>query len=180
MGEMKEENWIRNTNPVREWLNDTENNEKTNAIRQVIDIGDNAETDEMRFVYWGAIRNMGKACQDMGFPEGKTGKPSTLPQEHQDVVRSAKNRLVRVFAGIGEAELILATLYPHGRRGGAYGTIEDFAEDFAEKAVSNMTKAYKEGRWPTGEEMMNGETPNITPPPVKPKKVKTEEVSEEE
>lgn len=177
--EMKEENWIRNTNPVREWLNDTENNEKTDAIRQVIDIGDNAETDEMRFVYWGAVRNMGKACQDMGFPKGNIGKPSTLPQEKQDAVRSAKNRLVRAFAGIGEAELILATIYPHARTGGAFGTIEDFAEAMAEKAVSNMTKAHKQGRW-LNDDVMVGDIPNITPPPVKVKKAQTEEVSEEE
>ena len=176
---MKQENWIRNTNPVRAWLNDEEETMKTITIANTIKLGDSAENDEMRGVYWTAIRNMGKGCER--FPQSTIGKPSTLPQGVQDAVRSVKNRLVRAFVEVGEADLILATIFPHGRTGGSYENIEAFAEAMADKAESALKEAYKPK---TGEQRWNGEMvddlPTMTPPPVKPKKAKVSEVSEEE
>lgn len=175
---MKEENWVRNTNPIRDWLNTQEENMKTLTIKNTIELGDSAENDEMRSVYWTAIRNMGKGCDT--FPQSSIGKPSTLPQEIQDYVRSVKNRLVAAFVDIGEQQLILRTIFPHGRTGGAYMTIEAFAEAMADKATDALIKAYRE----KPEQRWNGETvdglPTITPPPVKATKAEAEEVSEEE
>ena len=175
---MKQENWIRNTNPIRDWLNNQEETMKTITIANTIVLGDSAENDEMRSVYWTAIRNMGKGCDT--FPQSTIGKPSTLPQGVQDAVRSVKNRLVRAFAEVGEADLILATIFPHGRTGGSYEDIEAFAEAMADKASSALVSAYKakpEQRW-NGE--MVDDLPAMTPPPVKAKKAEVSEVSEEE
>lgn len=175
---MKQENWIRNTNPIRDWLNNQEETMKTITIANTIQLGDSAENDEMRSVYWTAIRNMGKGCDT--FPQSTIGKPSTLPQGVQDAVRSVKNRLVRAFVEVGEADLILATIFPHGRTGGSYEDIEAFAEAMADKAESALVSAYKakpEQRW-NGE--MVDDLPTMTPPPVKAKKAEVSEVSEEE
>lgn len=178
MAGMKEENWVRNTNPIRDWLNTQEEDMKTLTIKNTIQLGDSAENDEMRSVYWTAIRNMGKGCDT--FPQSAIGKPSTLPQEIQDSVRSVKNRLVRAFAEVGEAELILATIFPHGRTGGAYATIDAFAEAMAEKGAKALIDGYRakpEQRW-NGE--MVDDLPTMTAPPIKPKKAESAEVSEEE
>ena len=140
MAGMREENWIRNTNPIRDWLNEEEETMKTLTIKNTIELGDSAENDEMRSVYWTAIRNMGKGCDT--FPQSAIGKPSSLPQEVQDNVRTVKNRLVRAFAEVGEAELILATIFPHGRTGGAYATIDAFAEAMAEKGAKALIDGY--------------------------------------
>ena len=43
---MKEENWIRNTNPIRDWLNNQEETMKTITIANTIVLGDSAENDE--------------------------------------------------------------------------------------------------------------------------------------
>jgi hypothetical protein len=178
MAGMKEENWVRNTNPIRDWLNTQEENMKTLTIANTIQLGDSAENDEMRSVYWTAIRNMGKGCDT--FPQSAIGKPSSLPQEIQDAVRSVKNRLVAAFVDIGEQELILRTILPHGRTGGAYMTIEAFAEAMADKAASALVSGYRakpEQRW--NGEMVDG-LPTLTPPPAKATKAETDEVSEEE
>lgn len=178
MAGMKEENWIRNTNPVRAWLSEEEETMKTLTIKNTIELGDSAENDEMRAVYWTAIRNMGKGCDT--FPQSTIGKPSTLPQNVQDNVRSVKNRLVRAFAEVGEADLILATIFPHARKGGAYATIDAFAEAMAEKGAKALIDGYRakpEQRW-NGE--MVDDLPTLTAPPVKPKKAEIAEVSEEE
>lgn len=175
---MKEENWVRNTNPIRDWLNTQEEDMKTLTIANTIQLGDSAENDEMRSVYWTAIRNMGKGCDT--FPQSAIGKPSSLPQEIQDAVRSVKNRLVAAFVEIGEQDLILRTILPHGRTGGAYTTIEQFAEAMAEKGASALISGYKakpERRW-NGE--MVDDLPTLTPPPVKAKVSETSEVTEEE
>ncbi len=175
---MKEENWIRNTNPVRAWLSEEEETMKTLTIKNTIQLGDSAENDEMRAVYWTAIRNMGKGCDT--FPQSTIGKPSTLPQGVQNNVHSVKSRLARAFAEVGEPDLILATIFPHGRKGGAYATIDAFAEAMAEKGAKALIDGYRakpEQRW-NGE--MVDDLPTLAAPPVKPKKAEVAEVSEEE
>ena len=185
---MKEENWIRNTNPVREWLNETEENEKTLVIAQTMAIGDQATTDDMRSVYWTAIRNMGKGCDT--FPQSTIGKPSTLPTDVQSNVDSVKKTLHTAFAQFGEdnpdiALMVIATLFPHGRTGGAFSTFEDWVTaTVSGKAANNMVSAYRATpkRW-GGKSAKNGLPLKMVPLPVKPKKAKataTEEVSEEE
>ena len=178
MAGMKEENWIRNTNPIRAWLNDEEETPKTQIIKGTIALGDEAENDEMRATYWVAIRNMGKGCDT--FPQSNIGKPSTLPQEVQDNVLTVKNRLVRAFAEVGEQDLIMTVMFPHGKTGGAYPSFEDWVNAMAKKGVDALIKGYRakpEQRW--NGEMVDG-LPTLTPPPVKAKKAEADEVSEEE
>tara|TARA_R100000234_G_scaffold118954_1_gene100614 strand:- start:3227 stop:3763 length:537 start_codon:yes stop_codon:yes gene_type:complete len=178
MAGMKEENWIRNTNPIRAWLNETEETPKTLVIKGTIALGDEAENDEMRGTYWVAVRNMGKGCDT--FPQSNIGKPSTLPQEVQDNVLSVRNRLVRAFAGIGEQDLIMKVMFPHGKTGGAYPSFDDWVNAQAKKGVDALVKGYRakpEQRW-NGE--MVDDLPTLTPPPQKAKKAEADEVSEEE
>ena len=63
---------------------------------------------------------------------------------------SVHQNLINVFATIGEDELVLATVLPHGRTGGVYDSMQSFAKVIADKAVRDLVTAYKEKRW-TGE-----------------------------
>ena len=178
MAGMKEEDWIRNTNPIRIWLNDEEETPKTQVIKNTIALGDEAENDEIRGTYWVAIRNMGKGCDT--FPQSNIGKPSTLPQDVQDNVLSVKNRLVRAFAEVGEQDLIMTVMFPHGKTGGAYPSFMDWGNAMAKKGADALVKGYRakpERRW--NGEMVDG-LPTLTPPPQKAKKAEADEVSEEE
>ena len=64
MAEMKLDNWVRNTNPVREWLASTEQTNKTRIIENTLLVGDSAENDIERGLYWGTIRNMMKTIEN--------------------------------------------------------------------------------------------------------------------
>ena len=77
---------------------------------------------------------------------------------------SVKNAVVAAFAAITNVEMILTVILPHGRTGGAYSSIEEYAEVMGKKAYTALTQAYKEGRW---DGTMNGELPAMTPPVVK-------------
>ena len=174
---MKEENWIRNTNPIRGWLNEQEETKKTMTISNTIELGDEAESDEMRAVYWTAIRNMGKGCD--GFPQSNIGKPSSHPQFVQANATFVKNRLYNAFVDIGEPELVLEAILPHGRTGGSYATIEDWAMSMAEKGEKALYAGYKAKPQRWDGELVDGLT-GMVAPALKPKKTATTEVSEEE
>ena len=85
---------------------------------------------------------------------------------------SVKNAVYTAFAGITNAELLMTVILPHGRTGGAYTSIEEYAEKMAKTAYDNLVKGHKEGRW---DGSMNGEIPSLTPPPVKTKEGGQEE-----
>jgi hypothetical protein len=159
---MKEENWIRNTNKVQLWLEEEDRGAQGEAITISISLGNNCGDDTMRSTYWTAIRSIGSSFDD--FPLARIGRESSLPLEVQTAVDSVKAKVKSVFAGIGEDDLILTVILPHGRTGGAFDDMDALSSHFADKAGTAMVKAYKDGRW---DGSMNGNVPAMTPPAVK-------------
>lgn len=179
MADMKEENWVRNTNPVREWLATTEQTNKTRIIENTLAVGDLAEDDIERGLYWNTIRNMMKTIEDA--PEmGRTGRPSSRPLGVVTNVTSVKNRIMDALASIGEQDLFVEVYLPHGRTGGNFKDFAAIAENIGEKVEKTLNTAFDEGRW-NGEMLDNGLTGMTAPvKPAKAEKPATSEVSEEE
>ena len=159
---MKEDNWITNTNKVALWLEKEDRGASGEAIQLPITLGNNATTDEGRSQYWTAIRSFGAGFED--FPAARKGQQSSLPADIQANVDSVTQMVRNVFADIGEQDLILTVILPHGRTGGAYADIDAMANYYSLQAGRNMIKAYKESRW---DGSMNGNVPVMTPPPTK-------------
>ena len=169
---MKKDNWIANTNRVKAWLEVKERGEAGDAILFTIGLGDKSKREEMLTNYWTAIRNIGSDFDD--FPKARVGQNDVLDTQSRANADSVHANLMNVFATIGEDELILTTVLPHGRTGGVYDSMQSFAKVMADKAVRDLVTAYKEKRW-TGE--MNGNVPVVTPRPLN---TKSEGGSEEE
>lgn len=153
---MKNDNWIRNTNKVREWLEAEDRGQSGEAISLSITLGDTCGDDDLRSTYWTAIRSIGAMFED--FPKAKPGN-SGLPTEIQVNVDSVETAVYNAFVTL--PEFLLKVILPHGRTGGAFETIEEMATHFSVVAVRNLTKGYKENRW---DGTMNGDTPMMTPP----------------
>ena len=159
---MKIENWNKNTNEVSAWLNQEDRGDAGKAIELSVMLGNDCNDDELRSVYWTAIRSIGSSYET--FPKARRGRESSLPEEADLSAISVKNAVVAAFAAITNAEMILTVILPHGRTGGAYSSIEEYAEVMGKKAYTALTQAFKEGRW---DGTMNGEIPAMTPPAVK-------------
>ena len=169
---MKKDNWIANTNRVKAWLEVKERGEAGDAIVFTIGLGDKSKSEEMLTNYWTAIRNIGSDFDD--FPKARVGQNDVLDTQSRANADSVHANIMNVFATIGEDELILATVLPHGRTGGVYDSMQSFAKVIADKAVRDLVTAYKEDRW---KGKMNGNVPIVTPRPLN---TKSEGGSEEE
>ena len=167
---MKIENWNKNIAEVEVWLNREDRGDAGQAIGLSMTLGNSCESDELRSTYWTAIRSIGSLFED--FPKARRGRESALPEEMEALAVSVKNAVYTAFAGITNAELLMTVILPHGRTGGAYSSIEEYAEKMAKTAYDNLVKGHKEGRW---DGSMNGEIPSLTPPPVKTKEGGQEE-----
>lgn len=159
---MKIDNWNKNTNEVKAWLELGDRGDNGKAIELSIMLGDTCNSDELRSTYWTAIRSIGSTFED--FPKARRGRESALPEEVDMSAISVKNAVIAAYAGISNAELLLTVILPHGRTGGAYADIQSYAQSMGKKAYTALTDAYKEGRW---DGTMNGEIPAMTPPAVK-------------
>ena len=159
---MKIENWKKNTNEVLAWLELEDRGDVGQAISLSIMLGNNCDSDELRSTYWTAIRSIGSPYED--FPAARRGRESALPDDIEASALSVKNAVYAAFAGITNDELLMTVILPHGRTGGAYASIQEYAKDMAKKAYNALVKGYKEGRW---DGTMNGEIPALTPPAVK-------------
>ena len=159
---MNEKNWIKNTTEVSLWLEREERGDNGKAIELSIMLGNIPKDDDMRSTYWTAIRSIGSIYDD--FPKARRGRGSALPDEVEQNATSVKNAVYAAFAGITNQDVVLATVLPHGRTGGAYADIDALATHYAKQAYNALVKGYKEGRW---DGSMNGEIPTMTPPAVK-------------
>lgn len=88
---MKLENWNINAAQVSLWLK-KENRPVNPAIELSIMLGNDAENDDERDTYWGAIRNLGKKYSD--FPMARRGRESDIPQEVVLNATSVKNTVI--------------------------------------------------------------------------------------
>jgi len=158
---MKIENWNMNTAQVTLWL-EKEARPVNPAIELSIMLGNDAENDDERDTYWGAIRNLGKKYTD--FPSARRGRESDLPDEVLLNATSVKNTVIAAFAGITDSETVLKVILPHGRTGGSYATIGDLAEEYGNKAYRALVQGYKDGRW---DGTMEDSVPQMASPPVK-------------
>ena len=161
---MKIENWNKNIAEVEVWLNREDRGDAGQAIGLSMTLGNSCESDELRSTYWTAIRSIGSVYDD--FPKARRGRESALPDEIEQNATSVKNAVYDAFVGITDADIMLKVILPHGRTGGAYESIEDLAEAFGQKAFNALTQGYKENRW---DGSMEGNIPQMTPPPVKEK-----------
>jgi len=162
---MKQENWNRNTEIVTLFLEEAEDTQHKAVVMQTITIGNEANDDDMRTVYWTAIRNMGKAIE--GFPSFG-GKPSSLTPEQEHNVSTVCAVVETAFAAIPTEhhETLLKVFLPHGRTGGSYATWEAYIENEVRVAKRNMMTAKKEGRWDLLDMSEDG-VPQITAPAEK-------------
>jgi len=159
---MKLENWNKNTAEVQSWLNTQDIGDAGQAIALSITLGNNCNDDELRSTYWTAIRSIGSQYES--FPKARRGRESALPDDIEVSATSVKNAVIAAFADISNAELLMTVVLPHGRTGGAYADINEFARIMGKKAYDALVKGYKENRW---DGTMNGDIPALTPPPVK-------------
>ena len=159
---MKETNWIRNTNEVTMWLNESDRGDSGKMIEMSITMGNDCGSDELRSTYWTAIRSIGSMFED--FPKARKGQASSLPEEVELNVNSVKRVIQNAFASISNADVVLNVILPHGRTGGAYEDINALADYFAGKAATALLAGYKEGRW---DGTLNENNPQMTPPAVK-------------
>ena len=132
------------------------------AISLSIMLGNNCNDDDLRSTYWTAIRSIGSPYES--FPKARRGRESALPELVELNATSVKNAVYAAFVGISNTELLMTVILPHGRTGGAYSSVEDYAKNMAKKAYNALVQGYKEGRW---DGTMNGEIPAMTPPAVK-------------
>ena len=174
---MKIENWNMNTAQVTLWL-EKETRPVNPAIELSIMLGNDAENDDERDTYWGAIRNLGKKYSD--FPSARRGRESDLPDEVLLNATSVKNTVINAFAGLTDADVILKVILPHGRSGGAYATINDLAEEMGNKAYRALLNAHKDKNGSRWDGSMDGNVPLMTPPPVKEATTDATEGDEEE
>lgn len=171
---MKLDNWNINTAQVNLWLA-KEDRPVNPAIELSVMLGNDAENDDERDTYWGAIRNLGKKYSD--FPMARRGRESDLPEEVILNATSVKNTVIDAFAGISNADVVLSVILPHGRSGGSYATINDLAEDMGAKAYRALITAHNDKDGSRWDGSMDGLVPTMTPPPVK---AKAEKGGEEE
>lgn len=173
---MKLNNWKRNSALVRLFLDDVEDaNLHKATLIGTLNLGDQAENDEMRTVYWTAVRNMGKGIE--GFPSF-SGRPSEnyTPEQEANLL-TVVNVLRSAYASVPTEmqAVLLKVKVPHGRTGGEFADYEAMIDDEVRKAQNVMKAAIKDKRWDALS--MDGNIPQITPTPVK---ADSEEVSEEE
>jgi len=173
---MKETNWNRNSALVRLFLDEVEDDNLHKAtLLGTLNLGDQAENDDMRTVYWTAVRNMGKGIE--GFPSF-SGRPSEsyTPEQENNLLMVA-NAVRSAYASIPTEyhSMLLAVKIPHGRTGGVFADFDALVDDEVRKAENTMKTAFKDKRWNALD--MDGNIPLITPTPVK---ADNSEVSEEE
>lgn len=173
---MKETNWNRNSALVRLFLDDVEDDNLHKAtLLGTLNLGDQAENDDMRTVYWTAVRNMGKGIE--GFPSF-SGRPSeAYTPEQENNLLTVANVVRSAYASVPTEmrATLLKVKIPHGRTGGEFADWDAMVDDEVRKAENVMKTAFKDKRWNALD--MDGTVPQITPTPVK---AETSEVSEEE
>ena len=136
--------WTLKTNEIREWMKHNDAGAMAPVIEGMLDAGDElgeeSSQDEERNRFWEAVRAI---CKTLPKSPIKQGRGSTLEPQTQANVDSVENRIFSAFATITDAELVLEVLHPHGKTGGVYATIEDFAKDMAAKSVRTLKAALK-------------------------------------
>ena len=173
---MKQNNWNRNSALVRLFLDEVEDDNLHKAtLLGTLDLGDQAENDDMRTVYWTAVRNMGKGLE--GFPSF-AGRPSEnyTPEQEANIL-AVVNAVKSAYASIPTEyhAMLLKVKIPHGRTGGEFADFDAMVDDEVRKVQNVMKTAIKEKRWDALS--MDGNSPQITPTVVK---ATESEVSEEE
>lgn len=173
---MKLNNWIRNSEVARLFLAGVEDSNKSKAaLLGALDLGDDAENDEMRTVYWTAVRNMGKGVE--GFPSFAGRPQEAFSAEQINNMNAIVNVVESAYASI-PTELhatLLTVKIPHGRKGGVFEDFDALVEDEVRKVQNVMKTAIKDKRWDAL--AMDGIVPLITPTPLK---ADSSEVEEEE
>ena len=140
---MKLNNWNRNSALVRLFLDDVEDENLHKAtLIGTLNLGDQAENDEMRTVYWTAVRNMGKGIE--GFPSF-SGRPSEnyTPEQEANLL-TVVNVLRSAYASVPTEmqAVLLKVKIPHGRTGGEFADYEAMIDDEVRKAQNVICLLY--------------------------------------
>lgn len=163
---MKMKNWTLNTNKVRAWAENQEPCDNLQAVLLSLQLGDNAQSDELRSTYWTAIRSIGSTME--GFPAARRGRESTLTEEQELVLATVEETVASAFAAIPTKyhDTLLAVIVPHGRTGGVYADIGALVASMKKSAHNYMVGSMKENRW-NGLNVNSDGVPQITPRPTK-------------
>tara|TARA_R100000329_G_scaffold64553_1_gene57339 strand:+ start:361 stop:855 length:495 start_codon:yes stop_codon:yes gene_type:complete len=160
---MDREKYTNKTNEILTWLDVNDAGAMDSVIRTNIQAGMDSE-DENLDRFWAAVRAV---CGTLPVSPIRHGQPSSLAPEIQASVDNVVNRVTDAFVSLGDYELMLEVILPHGKTGGAYADMGVLAADFGKKVERTLKAALKDGRW-DGKLNKNGLT-GMTPPPVKEK-----------
>lgn len=163
---MKLNNWNENAIKVRTWLESLEESTSTQAIALSLMLGDNAKDDDERTQFWGAVRSIGGKME--GFPQARRGNQPQYSEETTACIALAEQMVANAYASIPTEHhhVFECLFFPHGRTGGMYSTYQDYVDAQKAKAVDNIAKAIKDGRWDEKKMTKQG-LPVITPLPTK-------------
>ena len=159
MKNMDMEKWTQRSTDIREWLKHNDAGAMATLIEQTLDAGDDSGQPEELDRFWEAVRAI---CKTLPNTPIKQGRGSTLAPAIQACVDGVVNRIETAFAAIGDSDLLLEVMLPHGKTGGSYADIDAFAHDMATKAQRVLKAALKEERW-NGTMTDDGLT-GLTPP----------------
>ncbi len=160
---MDREKYTMKTNEILTWLDVNDAGAMDSVIRTNIQAGMDSE-DENLDRFWAAVRAV---CGTLPVSPIRHGQPSSLPPETQANVDNVVNRVIDAFVSIGDYELMLEVILPHGKTGGAYADMGSLAADFGKKVERTLKTALKDNRWDG--KLNKNKLTGMTPPPVKEK-----------
>jgi len=143
---MKKTNWITNSNKVRAWAENQDPSDNLQAVMLSLQLGDLADSDDLRSTYWTAIRSIGSTMD--GFPQARRGRESNLTEGQDLVLATLEETVASAFASIPTEyhELLLTVIVPHGRTGGVYASFDELVANYRKQAHNYIVASMKDGR----------------------------------
>ena len=137
---------VEKTNSIITWLDVNDAGSLDIVLRGMITSAQvEGQTEKQYEQFWASIRSL---CQTLPNSPIRKGTQPSLPTQVQAVVDSVVNRVVNVFVGIGEPELMLDTIMPMRNTSGAkFADIQALAEYFGKRVRRLLTDSYKNKLW---------------------------------
>ena len=137
---------VEKTNSIITWLDVNDAGSLDIVLRGMITSAQvEGQTEKQYEQFWASIRYL---CQTLPNSPIRKGTQPSLPTQVQAVVDSVVNRVVNVFVGIGEPELMLDTIMPmRNTSGEKFADIETLAEYFGKRVRRLLTDSYKNKLW---------------------------------
>ena len=137
---------VEKTNSIITWLDVNDAGSLDIVLRGMITSAQvEGQTEKQYEQFWASIRSL---CQTLPNSPIRKGTQPSLPTQVQAVVDSVVNRVVNVFVGIGEPELMIDTIMPmRNTSGQKFADIQELAEYFGKRVRRLLTDSYKNKLW---------------------------------